>query len=83
MRLALIVVFVAVLTASTTSESFDARVWKFQHHWDHFLRRFWGCSPADASRTACNPALSTIDRAEYDAARKAAIELFDLKEAKP
>ena len=82
MRLLLGLVFAALLTASTIAEPFDAQVWKFQTHWDLFLRHFWGCSPEDTNRRTCRGEMSTMDRKEWEAARKAAAELFDLNERK-
>jgi hypothetical protein len=58
---------------------FDGRVLRFQTHWDRFLRAFWGCAATDTSRNDCRAQLSTIDRREYEAARKAAAELFQLR----
>jgi hypothetical protein len=79
-RLMLLLVFLGAATASTTGGSFDARVWSFQVKWDRFLRHFWGCDKSDANRSTCNATLSTVNQKEYEAARKAAAELFDFKQ---
>jgi hypothetical protein len=76
-RCALSLLFLAALTASTTSDSFDARVMRFQVHWDRFLRGFWGCVPADATRDTCRAEMGSINRKEFDAARRAAADLFE------
>ena len=65
--------------ATKAVSNFDSRVGRFEAHWNRFLRAFWGCAPDDLNRKTCNPALSAIDRKEYEAARKAAAELFDLQ----
>lgn len=80
MRLAVLVVLAGLLTAAPAADPFDARVQEFERHWDRFIRALWGCRPEDASRAACRPELGQLDRREYDAARKGAMRLFDLKE---
>ena len=78
MRFILLLVMALTLWATPTAEEFDARVWKFQQHWNRFLRAYWGCAPTVPDKAGCNSTLSRIDRREYEASRQAALDLFEI-----
>ena len=78
MKLVVLLLIAAALFAVQVEE-FDARVLKFQRHWDKFLRAQWGCGPAAARRSDCNPTLSMPDLREFRASCEAARSLWDLK----
>jgi hypothetical protein len=72
---------------SPVSEAiFYDRVLKFGLQWDVFVRKLIGCPVDDViidPEKQCHPKLGELDRNAFRQARKAATELFQIRECGP
>lgn len=80
------IVVAFVLAFATTAQVVDTQltddIHNFHKHWDKYIRTYFGCGQEAHSTAECNPALATIDYAEWIKARKAAKKLFKFVEEK-
>jgi hypothetical protein len=63
-----------------TSADFDQKLATFHEHYNRFFRVYLGCPKAAVRVEDCRPGAGSIDYAEFQRARRAARDLFDLAE---
>lgn len=84
------VMFIGLASAQTFAPEFHEKLVKFHKHYDKFLRTYMGCPAVnreDAIKEGlkfveCDRALGGYDQKEFQGARLAAMDLFELEEKK-
>jgi hypothetical protein len=78
-RLLAVFLLTLMLSAAISPDDFISRLFTFHNHYDRFMRAYLGCPPGAKEPGDCQPAKGLMDYGEFNKARQAATQLFDLK----